>query len=422
MDFRTCIKRNGNVTEVKDAVSLRYYISRAIKDNGSGAILFHDADGKKVCANLYADRDFVAGCLGITPDELLPLVSRAIKEPTSPRIVPDAPFLSNLIEVPDLGRLPIPFFYPGDGGPYVTASVFSARAEGRNNISYHRVMVTGRERGTVRLVERDLHRLYVSARNEGQELPVAISIGVPLEVAISGAISVESDVDEYFIANSLSESGGNGPLDLYEMPNGCFVPASTEYVLLGRLTGRTGEEGPFVDITGTRDRIREQPELIIDIIYHRDDPIFHSILPAWHEHFLLMGMPREARIYEMLRAEGIDVKGVCLTPGGCSWLHGAVSIEKRHEDEGIRAGEIAMRAHPSMKHVVIVDSDVDIYSPGELEWAVATRFQADRDMKLFSGLKGSSLDPSSVDGLTSKVIFDATRPLGHVNEYQKVDV
>ena len=422
MDFRACIERNGNLTEITDAVSLRYDISRAIKDNGSGTILFHDADGRKVCANLYADRDFVAGCLGTTSDKLLALVSRAIKEPSSPKIVRDAPFLSNVMEPPDLGKIPIPLFYPGDGGPYLTASVFSAGTKGRGNISYHRIMVTGKNRGTVRLVERDLYRLYRSAIDEGRELDIAISIGVPLEVAIAGAISVKPDTDEYFIANTLSESSGNGSLDLYEMENGCFVPASAEYVLLGRLTGSTAAEGPFVDITGTRDRIREQPELIIDTIYHRDDPIFHSILPAWHEHFLLMGMPREARIYEMLLAEGIDVKGVCLTPGGCSWLHGAVSIEKRNEDEGIRAGEIAMRAHPSMKHVVVVDHDVDIFTPGELEWAVATRFQADRDMKVLTGQKGSSLDPSSTDGLTTKVIFDATRPMGHEEDFLKVDV
>lgn len=422
MDFRACIEKSRNITEVTDTVSLQYEISRAIKDNGSGTVLFHDADGGKVCANLYADRDFVAECLGTTSDKLLSLVSRAIKEPSSPKIVSDAPFLANEMKSPDLGKIPIPFFYPGDGGPYVTASVFSAGTKGGGNISYHRIMVTEKDRGTVRLVERDLHRLYRSAADEGRDLEIAISIGVPLEVAIAGAISVEPDIDEYFIANTLSELNGNGSLDLYEMENGCFVPASAEYVLLGRLTGSTADEGPFVDITGTRDYIREQPEVIIDTIYHRDDPIFHAILPAWHEHFLLMGMPREARIYELLQEQGIDVTGVCLTPGGCSWLHGAVAIRKKHEEDGIRAGETAMRAHPSMKHVVVVDDDVNIFLPGELEWAVATRFQADRDMKLFTGRKGSSLDPSSIDGLTSKVIFDATRPLEHGEEYRKVDI
>ncbi|MDP6154505.1 MAG: UbiD family decarboxylase [Candidatus Thermoplasmatota archaeon] len=422
MDFRTCIERCVDIVESPEKVSPELELSRIIAHHGKTPLLFHNVNGTRVCANLYADRAFVAQCLSTTPDDLLPLISKAIREPISPRIVNNAPFLKNEISPGDLGKIPIPFFYPGDGGPYLTASVFSVGAVGTGNISYHRVMVTGSTTGTVRLVERDLHRRYRAAVEAGKELQVAIAIGVPPEVAIAGAISVAPDVEEYKIANSISSITGNGDIELYEMENGCAVPAGSEYVLLGRLTAELGDEGPFVDITGTRDHVRQQPVLKVERIYHRDEPVFHAILPGGYEHFLLMGMPREARIYDVVQNEGIDVRNVLLTPGGCSWLHGAVSIEKRNEDDGMTAGKLALAAHTSMKHVFVVDDDIDIFTYRELEWAMATRFQADRDMKIITNQRGSSLDPSSSDGTTAKAIFDATMPLSGRGKFQKVEL
>ena len=422
MDFRTCIDRHSGLIEIKGEVSPRIEITRKSREFGKKAILFENVRGKRICTNLFSERDFVGECLSTAPHGLLPLISRAIAGPSSPKIVQGAPFLENEISLVDLAELPIPYFFAGDGGPYLTASVFSAGGKDKGNISYHRVMITGANRGAVRLVERDLYGIYSSATREGGELPVAICIGVPLEVAIAGAISVDPSVDEYHIANTLAELSGNGPLELHELDNGCLVPTGSEYVMIGRLTPELEPEGPFVDITGTRDIVRSQPVLVVDRIYHRNDPILHAIVPGWYEHFLLMGMPREARIYEVLKRENIDVKNVSLTSGGCSWLHGSVSIKKTQEDHGVRAGELALRAHPSMKNVVVVDEDVDIFSAEEVEWARATRFQADRDMKIIPDQKGSSLDPSSIDCLTTKVIFDATMPLEDRDRYLKVTV
>lgn len=421
MDFRDCVERYGGLIEVKDAISPLIELTRTAREHGKKPVLFENVRGKRVCTDLFSDREFVAECLSTSIGGLLPLISGAINEPSLPEMVRDAQFLDNEISPVDLAQLPIPHFFPGDGGPYLTASIFSAGGMEKTNISYHRVMITGSNRGTVRLVERDLFALYSSIIREGGELPVAISVGVPLEVAIAGAISVAPSVNEYHIANTLSQRSGNGAIELYELDNGCPVPAGSEYVMTGRLTRESGPEGPFVDITGTRDIIREQPVLIVDRIYHRKDPIFHAIVPGWHEHFLLMGMPREARIYETLACNGIDVQNVTLTSGGCSWLHGVISITKTGEDEGLRAGELALRAHPSMKNVVVVDEDIDILQPEEVEWALATRFQADRDMKVIPSQKGSSLDPSSTGSVTTKVIFDATRPSGDRDKYAKVE-
>ena len=124
-----------------------------------------------------------------------------------------------------------------------------------------------------------------------------------------------------------------------------------------------------------------------------------------------MGFPREAAIWDAVSKVVPRVRKVRLTPASGGWLHAVVSIEKQHEGDGKSAIMAAFAAHPSLKHVVVVDSDVDPDNPWEVEWAIATRFQADRDLVLVRNARGSTLDPSSQDGLTSKVGIDATKPL-----------
>ena len=122
-------------------------------------------------------------------------------------------------------------------------------------------------------------------------------------------------------------------------------------------------------------------------------------------------MPREPTIFR-------EVSKVCkcldvhITPGGCSWLHAVVKIRKEHADDGKMAIEAAFRGHSSLKHVFIVDEDIDIQDPYEVEWAFATRFQADKNIVIKPQEKGSSLDPSAnpVTGKTTKVGFDLTIP------------
>lgn len=422
MDIRECLTRYIDPIEVTEHLNPDSEITIVARENSTVPVLFHDVNGRKLVSNLYANRDFVARCLGVTGESLLARISEAIRKPETPKVTVRAPFLANLMEPVDMGNLPVPHFYHGDGGPYMTASVFSAGGLVDGNISYHRVMVTGKDRGSVRLVPRDLHDMYSKQINRGEELPVAISIGVPIEVAIAAAVSVDRGINEYGIAAGLSGLAGGPPLELFRTENNCYVPSGSEYVLLGRLTASKEPEGPFVDITGTRDGVRDQPVLEIDKIYHRDDPLYHAIVPGCSEHFLLMGMPREARMMEYLLGRGFDVADVTLTPGGCSWLHGVVSIRKHRDDEGSLAGEAALDAHRSMKHVVVVDEDIDVRSPREVEWAFATRFQGDTDLRTFPGERGSSLDPSGPGGTTTKIIFDATMPMTDRERFMRVDI
>ncbi len=172
------------------------------------------------------------------------------------------------------------------------------------------------------------------------------------------------------------------------------------------------DEGPFVDLTETYDIVRKQRVIRIKKIHHRDDPLFHILLPGGFEHKILMGMPREPTIFNEV-GRVCECSGVNITPGGCSWLHAVVGIRKKSEDDGKKAIEAAFEGHKSLKHVVIVDDDIDIYDPLDVEWAIATRVQGDKDIVIKPNQKGSSLDPSADPHTyaTCKVGVDATKPL-----------
>ena len=183
------------------------------------------------------------------------------------------------------------------------------------------------------------------------------------------------------------------------------------------MTDEWADEGPFIDITGTYDIVRKQRVIEINCITMRRDTIFQQILPGGIEHRFLMGTPREAAIFREV-SKVCDVLDVRLTGGGCNWLHCVIKIRKKNEGDGRRAIEAAFKAHKSLKHVIVVDEDIDISNPNEIEWALATRTQLDKDLILKPGELGSSLDPSAdqVNRITCKAGVDATIPLGEERE------
>jgi len=177
-----------------------------------------------------------------------------------------------------------------------------------------------------------------------------------------------------------------------------LIPAETEFVIEGTIyLERIHNEGPFVDLTETYDVVRQEPVLEVKAITHRQDAIWHALLPGALEHKLLMGMPREPTIFKKVN-EVVRCVDVNVNPGGCSWLHAIVQIDKKSEEDGKKAIEAAFAGHSSCKHVYVVDQDIDIYNPLEVEWAMATRFQGDRDLVVRARAAGSSLDPSAEAG------------------------
>ncbi len=273
------------------------------------------------------------------------------------------------------------------------------------NADFHRGMqFSGRELA-LRIVR---SRHFDHFLRDLKSLDVAICVGNSLNVLAAAATSVEIGVDELEIANALE------PLELVRAWSvDLLVPAEAEFVLEGTVyLDRLHNEGPFVDLTETYDIVRQEPVFELKAITHRKDAIWQALLPGALEHKLLMGMPREPTIFRKVN-EVVRCLDVNISPGGCSWLHAIVQIDKRTEDDGKKAILAAFAGHRSCKHVYVVDPDIDIYDPLAVEWALATRFQGDRGLVVLERSPGSSLDPSAEPGdhLTTRVGFDLTMPL-----------
>jgi len=132
-----------------------------------------------------------------------------------------------------------------------------------------------------------------------------------------------------------------------------------------------------------------------------------------------MGVPYEPLIYKAV-SKVAGVRDVILTDGGCNYFHAVVQIEKETEEDAKRAIEASFQAHGSLKHVLVVDSDIDIYDGRDLDFAIATRMRGDEDLVIHPNVRGSTLDPRSVDGITTKVGVDATARLDRLWKFKRV--
>lgn len=383
--------------------------------------------GLRVAANVYSTRELFARYFGIAQRELVHYFLKALRNPV-PVGEPEkarAPCQEVVEETVDIGRqLPVLLHTRGDGGRYITSATFCVRdPEYGLNLSVHRLMVLEGEprRLAMRVVPRDL---YTYLKRAGGELEAVATLGNGLGYLVAAATTVPVGYDELGLANALERQVLVRAKSV-DLP----VPADSEIVLEGRIVESPGvREGPFFDLTLTLDEVREQPVFEVKTVTHRVNPYYHEVLPGLSEHRCLMGLPREATIFNEVSkvAECIDVR---LTPGGGCWLHGVVKIRKRSEEDGRRAIEAAFRGHGSLKHVVVVDEDIDLDDPEQVEWAIATRFQASRGLVVIREAIGSSLDPSAdrITRKTSKMGLDATAPFDKPKEafkrwgYEKVD-
>ena len=421
--FLSDLDAAGELQHVTAPTSPHLEVARVIAAHDGQPLLFENLPGYpgwRMVAGYVARREHFVRALGCAVPDLLQRMADALEQPQAPPVVNIAPCQEVVEPEVDLTCLPVPRYHPLDGGPYVTAGVAVIHDPdlGRN-LSFHRLMLRDAQHFTARIVEG--RGTDTAWRKLPEGLPLAVCIGLPPHVLLAAAMSPPQGVDESTFAQSLAPT----PLVRAKtVPLAIFAEA--EIVLEGILTHDLDTEGPFPDLTGTMDGVRQQPVFRVTAITHRRDPIFHALLPAGLEHQNLMGMPREPTIFAEVN-KVTRCTGVAITPGGCSWLHAVVQIDKQGPNDGCQAIAAAFRGHGSLKHVVVVDTDVDLYDPAAVEWAIATRFQAGRDLLLFPDCSGSSLDPSArkVPGqkaCSDKVGLDATIPWGEPREgYLRVE-
>ena len=399
-----------------DAVSVNLEMFDRASASGGKGVVFNDiieSPGHKAALDVLV-RDRLCKVFSVSPGELIDVLAWGMANPESPLIIDsaEAEVLQCRQEPVDLQRIPIPRHYQEDAGRYQSASVIIAEYDGIRNMSYHRQLLRGERHCVARFVPRHLRTMYEKARANGDEVPIAVVNGADATVLLAAAMSFNEDLDELTVAAALHSKLHGKPLRMVRLPNGIAVPADSEYAMEARITLELDDEGPYVDITGTVDDVRQEPVIEYDSVYHRSEPVFHALISAGVEHRTLMGMPRAPTIKAAV-SEVVDCTDVYLTEGGCGWLSSVVQINPQHEGDGIKAIHAALDGHRSMKQVVVVDEDIDIANPIRVEWALMTRWQPDTDTVILTGQKGSSLDPSRYeDGSTSKIGMDATLPLG----------
>ena len=405
-------KHQDSLTIVERPIDPHLQLARVMFALDGQSALFEQVigfPGWRVVSGMCAQRETFAAALQCTVPGLIARMAEALANPQTPMIL-EKGMCQAVVEPPDLTRIPIPRYHPDDGGPYITSGVAVVKDPdlGRN-ASFHRLMLLDEQRFTARIVEgRGTHTALQKAE---RDLPIAIAVGCPIQVLLAASMSPSRGVDELAIAHALAPT----PLARCQTVD-LEVPAEAELILEGHVTHSQAHEGPFPDLTSTMDDQRLQPVIEIHHITHRSNPIFHALLPSGAEHRNLMGMPREPTIYAAV-SEVCRCTGVYVTPGGMSWLHAVVQIDKTDDEDGRRAIHAAFEGHSSLKHVVVVDTDVALYDSVDVEWAIATRFQADQDLVVLRDQPSSSLDPSAskIPGRkarTAKMGLDATAPLG----------
>lgn len=415
MGFREYIaklEQKKALKRVRSPVSRRLTASGIIKAMEPTPVLFEKMQESqfRVAGNVFPSKAAVADYLGCKPGELIQVISKAIAEMKQPEVVAAAPCQEVEEKEVDLDKLPILFHCARDGGNYVSSGVLVAKdKEWGQNLDFHRLMQIGKDKFSVRVVK---GRHFDQFLEKNGKLDVAVCVGNGANVLVAAATSVGIGQDELRLANALE------PLKVVKAKTSdLLVPADCEFVLEGTVSKEErAKEGPFVDLTETLDVVRQEPVFTVKKITHRKDAIWQALLPGALEHKVLMGMPREPTIFNEVNKAGVRCLDVHINPGGASWLHAIVQIDKKSEEDGKKAIEAAFKGHSSAKHVFVVDKDIDIYDPLNVEWAMATRFQGHKGLVVKQGEKGSSLDPSSEPDpqgkhITTKVGFDLTKPL-----------
>jgi len=373
-------------------------------------LLFENVKGTSwpVLTNLHASRSRLAAAINAAPDRMQETYLRAMERPLPPRVVATGPVKEVVKrgDDVDLGALPQIVHHERDAGPYVTAAISFAKdpTTGTWNCAYNRLMVQGRDRTSIHLtLGKHLWEFYKIAEARGEPLPVAFAIGVHPAIAL-GALAIGSiDEDERAIMGALLGE----PLELVKCETSdVLVPAHAELILEGEIlpVGRVAE-GPFGEFTGYS--LGERPREIVryTAITHRRDAMFQDITVAHLDHMLLSTIPMEANLYRAVRAMVPSVKTVRV-PGPFTCY---VSIEQRLVGQAKNAIMAAFGADLYMKRVVVVDHDVDVFDDRQVNWALATRCQPDRDITIITNARGSDLDPSTrEDGYTAKWGVDAT--------------
>jgi len=397
-------------------------------EGGPSAVLFENVKGydQPVFTGLYWSRELLAALMEVDESRLPQIVAGHIdkwqRDPVDSRVQADGPVLEVLENGVDLSRLPIPTHALEDGGAYFDAAVVLARdpETGVRNASIQRFMITGPDSMTVNIDSGRHLELYLEkARVRGEALPFTLNIGVGPGLHFAAAAPAEAAPAERDETGIASEFDG-APLALVPgLHSKVELVARAQYALECEIVpGEVADEGPFAEVTGYYARRAPRPVVHVKAIHRRKSPVFQTIISGaevWNS----VGLLGEANVLAILQRQVPGVRDVYFSHGGGGFYHCIVQIAQSRAGWSKQALMAAFAAFPPLKMVTVVDEDVDIRNPTDVEWAMATRLDVDNGIVTIRKAFGHGLNPSFPDYLGSKLGFDATRPFPPTDEYRR---
>jgi UbiD family decarboxylase len=426
--FLADLEKSGSTEflRVKEPVALDYEISAIAMEmdrrKRSPVLLFENVQktGFPVLANLFGSRANFAAALGIGADALIEELGRRNDQVIEPVLCKSGPIQEVVLkgEDADLGKLPIMMHFAQDAGRYITNSIVIAKDPdtGVRNASFHRMQVKGPRRlGTSLHSRRHLWNYVERNDAKGEKTPILIVIGAHPLFTFGGMWKGPINVDEYAIVGGLM---GRGLEIVPALTVPLEAPAHAEIVIEGYILPNVREpEGPFAEFTGYASERSTQQVVEITAITHRRDAIYHDITPGIsEEHTLMLAVPQEARLLRTLRQHYQNVTKVAYPKSGTCRFHAYIAMKNPAPGQAKNAAAVALGDDLSLKLVVVVDDDVDVHDDSDVLWAMCTRMQADEDISVIRNAMGAILDPSNNNGLTAKMIVDATKPKGRFPE------
>ena len=414
--YLDALKKNDELAIISKAVDLRNVAALAAQSEKG--LLFTNVNGytMPLATGLLQSRNRIAIGMECAYEKIETKLRGAMERPIKPSRVGRAPVKEVIVSKSkiDLYNLPVPVFSVLDGGPMITAGVVIAEdPEFGTNAGIYRLMLKERNLTGIDIVTpNNLRKFAERALQKRKPLPISISIGTHPYELVASTFKANLGVNELTFAGGLRGEG----LALAEgetIPVPCIADA--EIVLEGEILpeGWVHPEGPFCEFNRLMGGIHMNPRVRITAMMHRQDAIYYALQMPW-ENIWMSAPIYEAAAWRVLHEAGVQATAINVTPGGCCHWHIVASIKKAPGDG--KNAILALLSIADIKHVTIVDDDIDVFDPVDVEWAVATRVQADRDVLIVSNARAKPLDPSlplPVEGkvpTTAKMGIDATIP------------
>ena len=429
-DFIDVLRDKGELLSLPKPFDPKYEISTVLSELGkrkAPAVLFEKAKGFQisVIGNLFGTVRRLSLALGIEEDRLLEDVIQRLEKRVPPVSVSEDRSLE--VSIPrgklDLLKvLPALTHYSKDSGPYITSGISSARdpETGVTGRGLHRMEVRGKNTLGISLLNPPLADIYAHHRREGKKMEIATAIGVPPAVFIASIFKVPRGIDKLSLAGGLQ---GEPVETTMARTVDIDIPAHGEIVIEGYIDPKEKEEdGTLGESSGYYMAFGKSPTIRVTGFRYRKGAIYHAVVPWAREVDSLLYLVHGLDFIPKMRREIPSLHRIHLVPMTFG-SHVVMSIDTDHKGEIRRALTLAL-SFTSVKKAIVVDVDVDPEDDQEVEWALATRFQADRDLIVVPELRSQPIDPSSRwtgEGfLSAKMGLDATRP--KKEGFEKVDV